>query len=138
MRCRKGRYIRRSKTVFRSAKDRVFGGVCGGLGEHFGVNSNWIRAGFVVGTLITSGVAPILYIVCLFIMPREDRVVLTDSESFPPPIPDVQPRQSRFRSQTEAFDYLTAQFDAIENKIRTMEDHVTSKEYVLKRKFESL
>ena len=127
--------INRSDTVYRSVGDRMFFGVCGGLAKHFGVNSLWIRMGFVLGTIFSSGLAPLLYIICIFIMPREDRVY-----SNVPPIPKEahQPRQPRFGTQREAMEELHRQFDTIEDKVRGMEDYVTSKEYVLKRKFENL
>ncbi|MDJ0838614.1 MAG: PspC domain-containing protein [Acidobacteriota bacterium] len=127
--------INRSDTVYRSANDRMFFGVCGGLAKHFGVNSLWIRMGFVLGTIFSSGLAPLLYVICIFIMPREDRVY-----GCVPPLPEdaCRPRRPRFASQREALDELHRKFDSIENKVRGMEDYVTSKEYVLKRKFENL
>ena len=127
--------------VYRSGRDRVFAGVCGGLADHFGVSSTWLRVGFILGTIISSGtVAPFLYVMCIFLLPR-DGVVMTRRERraarraskvVPPPIPRTH------RSREEAYDHLRHQLDLIEGKIRIMEDHVTSKEYVLKRKFEDL
>jgi len=134
------RKINRSSTVFRSVRDRVAFGVCGGLAEHFQVSSLWLRLGFVLGTLFSGGIAPLLYFICIFIMPREDLV-----RDCVPPLPEEargrrrhrQPRPT-FQSREEAANALHSQFDSIEEKIRRMEDYVTSKEYVLKRKFENL
>ena len=128
------RRIKRSETVMRTTGDRMLFGVCGGLARHFGVNSLWIRLGFVFGTIFTQGLAILLYIICIFIMPREDqRVVCEPCPPCPPPSP-----RTRYASQREALEELHRQFDDIERKVRGMEDYVTSKEYVLKRKFESL
>jgi phage shock protein PspC (stress-responsive transcriptional regulator) len=37
-----------STTLRRSDDERIFAGVCGGLGEHFGVNAWWFRWAFIV------------------------------------------------------------------------------------------
>jgi phage shock protein C len=55
----------------RSRGDRVIAGVCGGLGEFFGINSNWFRAGFLIA-LIPGGVPGILiYIILWLIIPNK-------------------------------------------------------------------
>ncbi len=123
-----------SRKIYRSRTDKVFSGVCGALAEHFGLSSNLLRAGFIIGTLLTSFAIAIVYINCIFVMPldgRSEYQTESRSRSKPPPIP-------KFKNRDEAMIYLDHQFDMIENKVRRMEDHVTSKEYVLKRKFEEL
>jgi phage shock protein C len=56
--------------VYRSKEDRVIGGVCGGLGEYFDVDSTILRLGWVIVTVF-SGIVPgiLIYIVALFIIP---------------------------------------------------------------------
>ena len=55
----------------RSRGDRVIAGVCGGLGEFFGISSNWFRAGFLIA-LIPGGVPGILiYIIMWLIIPNK-------------------------------------------------------------------
>jgi phage shock protein C len=128
MHCNRNRRKRLPRqTVHRSRTDKVFFGVCGGLGEHFNISSNWVRVGFILGSVFTSGVVPIVYLICIFAMPcanQESEVTFEET--------------SRFRTPGDAFTHLESQFDTIEEKIRRLEDHVTSREYVLKRKFESL
>ena len=43
----------------RSSRDRWIAGVCGGLGEFFGLSPAWFRVGFVIA-LIPGGVPGIL------------------------------------------------------------------------------
>lgn len=125
--------IKRSETVTRSARDRWFFGVCGGLAEHFGVSSVWIRLGFIMGFFFTQGLAFLLYVICIFIIPREHAAARSTCGY------RDQPRKSpRFANQRQTLEELHRQFDDIERKVRGMEDYVTSKEYVLKRKFENL
>jgi phage shock protein C len=59
------------KTLRRSRRNRVFFGVCGGLGDFFGVNPNWFRLGFLIA-LIPGGVPGILiYLLMWIIIPSE-------------------------------------------------------------------
>jgi phage shock protein C len=55
----------------RSRGDRVIAGICGGLGEFFGINSNWFRAGFLLA-LIPGGIPGILiYVILWLIIPNK-------------------------------------------------------------------
>ena len=53
----------------RSRSNRVIAGVCGGLGEFFGISATWFRVGFLIA-LIPGGVPGILaYLLCWIIIP---------------------------------------------------------------------
>lgn len=52
-----------------STTDKSIGGVCGGLGEYFGVDSSLIRVGFVIFTF-AGGSGGLLYIVLWLILPE--------------------------------------------------------------------
>lgn len=54
--------------LYRSATNRVFGGVCGGLGDYFEVDPTLVRVVFVVLAL-WGGVGILLYLVLLVVMP---------------------------------------------------------------------
>ncbi len=54
----------------RSNTDRIIAGVCGGLGEFFGINPWWFRLGFLLA-LLPGGVPGLAaYIVMWIIIPR--------------------------------------------------------------------
>ncbi len=57
--------------VARSLMDRVFGGVCGGLGAYLGINPWWLRVTFVVLTLLSNGVVALLYLILWWILPPD-------------------------------------------------------------------
>lgn len=60
-----GRSLRRSRS------NRVFAGVCGGLGEFFGISAIWFRLAFLVA-LIPGGIPGIVaYLIFWVIIPRE-------------------------------------------------------------------
>jgi phage shock protein PspC (stress-responsive transcriptional regulator) len=60
-----------STTLRRSADQKIFAGVCGGLGEHFDINAWWFRWAFII--LAFFGFAGIaLYILAWLLIPRSD------------------------------------------------------------------
>lgn len=63
------------KRLYRSTRDRVFGGVCSGLSEYAQVDKGLLRFLTAVAILVT-GVFPglIAYILCVLIVPTEDAV----------------------------------------------------------------
>jgi phage shock protein PspC (stress-responsive transcriptional regulator) len=55
----------------RSRRNRVIGGVCGGLSEFFGIGAFWFRLAFFIAS-IPGGVPGIgLYLLCWLIIPSE-------------------------------------------------------------------
>lgn len=60
--------------MYRSFTDRVFGGVCGGLGAVLRINAWWIRAAFVLLALLTSGAFALLYVILWWMLPQETLV----------------------------------------------------------------
>jgi phage shock protein C len=58
------------KVLRRSRSNRVLGGVCGGLGEFFGISPFWFRLGFVLASLPGGlpGIVP--YLLCWMIIPK--------------------------------------------------------------------
>ena len=70
---RGGRKMYRGKRLYRSGKDKILGGVCGGIGEYLNVDPVIIRLLWVVGTLISMGAGIILYIIAWIIIPRNPK-----------------------------------------------------------------
>jgi phage shock protein C len=62
-----------AKKFTRSNKERIFGGICGGLAEYINIDPVLLRIVFVVITLSTGIIfGVILYIVLMFIIPEND------------------------------------------------------------------
>ena len=58
------------KELRRSTTDRVFAGVCGGLGEYFGIDSNIVRVLWVLFAL-GGGRGLLVYLICALLIPEE-------------------------------------------------------------------
>jgi phage shock protein PspC (stress-responsive transcriptional regulator) len=58
-----------SRGLRRSRHNRILAGVCGGLGEFFGISASWFRLAFLIA-LIPGGVPGVLaYLLLWLIMP---------------------------------------------------------------------
>lgn len=59
------------KRLYRSETDSKIAGVCGGLGEEFGIDGNIVRLATVFACVV-SGIAPLLitYIAAWIILPK--------------------------------------------------------------------
>ena len=57
------------KKLYRSKKDQIIGGVCGGIAEYFGIDSTLVRLAFVLFALI-EGAGIIAYIIAWIIIPE--------------------------------------------------------------------
>ena len=59
------------KKLYRSTSDRMIAGICGGLGEYFGLDSTLVRLIFVFGAILTGSALFWAYIIILLIVPEE-------------------------------------------------------------------
>ena len=58
------------KTLRRSRRNRIIAGVCGGLGEFFGISATWFRLAFLLA-LIPGGIPGfLLYLIMWIIVPN--------------------------------------------------------------------
>lgn len=57
------------KTLYKSDTNKVIGGVCGGLGEYFGIDPTAIRVVLVI-LMFAFGTGLLAYIIAWLIMPK--------------------------------------------------------------------
>ena len=70
------------RRLYRSRTDRILGGVCGGLGEYLGVDSNLIRIVWILLSFVY-GVAIIIYIIAWILLPEKPEIEV-EPQSAPP------------------------------------------------------
>jgi len=58
------------KRLYRSQKDRILFGVCGGLGAYFKIDSNIFRILFII-LMFGSGIGLLLYVALVIFIPNE-------------------------------------------------------------------
>ena len=62
------------KRLYRSSDNRVFAGICGGLGEYFDVDPTVVRVVYVLLSLLTAFMGILLYIILVFVIPNRPRI----------------------------------------------------------------
>jgi phage shock protein PspC (stress-responsive transcriptional regulator) len=60
-----------TQRLFRSSRNKVIGGVCGGLGDYFDVDATLIRLIAVVGAFASFGAAALGYLLIWVIVPQD-------------------------------------------------------------------
>ena len=63
----------KTKKLYRSKKDKVIAGVCGGIGKYASVDSNIVRLIWVIGTLLLFGIGIIVYLIAWLILPEKEK-----------------------------------------------------------------
>jgi phage shock protein PspC (stress-responsive transcriptional regulator) len=58
------------KPLRRSSDNRILLGICGGLGEFFGINPIWFRLAFVIAAIPGGLPGILLYLILWVIMPK--------------------------------------------------------------------
>lgn len=80
------------RKLFRSRKQRILGGVCGGLGDYFGVDPTLIRLAWVIFCLVW-GAGLIFYLIAWIVIPPAPDYV--DVQPVPPGAPSTAATQGR-------------------------------------------
>ena len=62
------------KKIFLSNTDRKIGGVCGGLGEYFEMDSTIFRVIFILIAVLSWGIGIIAYLLVWAVIPRKPKV----------------------------------------------------------------
>ncbi len=58
------------KKLYKSRSNKVLAGVCGGIGDYFGVDPTWIRLAWVLFSMM-GGSGLLAYIIAALIVPDE-------------------------------------------------------------------
>jgi phage shock protein C len=59
----------RARRLQRIREGQQVAGVCNGLAAYAELDVDWVRTGFVLGTLVTAGILGLVYIALVFILP---------------------------------------------------------------------
>ncbi len=60
----------KQKRLYRSEKEKILGGVCGGVAEYYGWDPTLVRIAWILVSLVY-GAGILLYVLCWIIMPKK-------------------------------------------------------------------
>lgn len=89
------------KRLYRSPTDKVLGGVCGGLGEYFGVDPVFVRVIAVILLFASEGFGFLAYIIAWIIIPKRQLEMAVQDEQ-----PTDQEQPTRQEEPSEWKTYL--------------------------------
>jgi phage shock protein C len=59
------------RKLYRSRRDRVIGGVCGGVAEYFNIDPVWVRIVWVLA-IFAKGLGLVAYVLCWLLIPERE------------------------------------------------------------------
>ncbi len=59
------------KKLYRSKRDNMIGGVCGGVAEYFGLDSSLVRLGWILFCAL-AGSGVLAYLICCVVIPKNE------------------------------------------------------------------
>ena len=68
------------RKIYRSRKDRVIAGICGGVAEYFNIDPVWVRVGWVL-SIFLKGLGLIAYVLSWILIPEREEAVSSGTES---------------------------------------------------------
>ena len=118
--------------LYRSSKESVFFGVCGGIAEHFDLAPWAIRLIAIVITLMSGGLPVVLiYIILGFTLKKAPPVRFDNYE-------DEEFWNTYQDSRSAALRKIHRTFERLEKRLQRMETIVTSPGFELEDKFKNL
>ena len=61
------------KRLYRSSKNKIIAGICGGIGEYLGIDPVIVRLVWVIFTLLSFGAGILAYVIAWLIIPRNPK-----------------------------------------------------------------
>lgn len=121
------------KRLYRSNRERVIAGVCGGIAERYGWDPVLLRIATVLSFFIFAGPLIILaYIIAWMVIPRKPasaRALSPDEETFWRGVSD---------KPSVTFSNLRYKFMDLDDRLQRMDRSVTSNEWRLRKEFRDL
>jgi len=59
-----------AKRLYRSSRNKVIAGVCGGIAEYFGIDATWVRLATAV-LVVAAGASAVLYVLLWLFLPDD-------------------------------------------------------------------
>ena len=98
------------KKLYKSRKNKMLGGICGGIGEYFQIDPTLVRLGFIALCLLAGG-GLIAYIIALIVVPEAPEGYNPTAEEAPKTDPAKAPDGEPEATDTNTEDSGDTPFD---------------------------
>lgn len=120
----------RPHKLYKQAKSGVLFGICSGISDYFGLSVMGVRALFVLGSFF-SPLFFLAYILMIFLLESRPEELYVSHE-------ELRFRRSAHFAPRDLFSSVKHQFRKTEDRVRRMENYVTSSEFELQQKYRDL
>ncbi|MGE3477092.1 MAG: envelope stress response membrane protein PspC [Rhodospirillaceae bacterium] len=126
----------RRKFYLDKQNGKIFG-VCAGIADYFDWDVTIVRVLCVAGTIIAGGWPIVVYLVAAWMI--ENKPAGGTYEEMRASIDDTR-REAEYRRPAGAWRFtdVKSRFDRVENRLRTLENVVTSREFQMDRELRGL
>ncbi len=100
------------KKIYRSEKNRMIAGVCGGLADYFSVDPSLMRLFFILLTLV-GGLGIVFYVLLWILAPRESSIELPPKDAVKQNVDEIKSKATE--SGQKIKDYVSGQKDKPED-----------------------
>jgi phage shock protein C len=69
-----------AKKLYRSRREKVIAGVCGGVAEYFNIDPVWVRIGWVLSVFV-KGLGLVAYLLCWVLIPERESALSSQEEA---------------------------------------------------------
>lgn len=124
-------YPRRRPRIYKSTRDRVFAGVCGGIAEHFNVEPWGVRLLFIILTLMGMAFVPPVYVIMAWVLKTapDEHFTSYEQEEF----------WNTFQSsRSDALRKVHRSFEMLDKRLQRMESIVTKPAFELEEEWRNL
>lgn len=117
--------------LYRNQEQGIITGVCAGIADYFDISKGVVRFLFVLGFLFNALLTVICYIILSAVLEKRPPQVFSDEEE------ETFWKGVSF-SPSETFGELRYKFRTMNERLKKMEDYVTSSEFELENKYKNL
>lgn len=129
--------IRRGRKFYRDKDNAKIAGVCAGMADYFGWDVTIVRIGWVLATIFSGGWPIVAYVLAAWLVDDKPRALTYREDSRYAEARDEIDTSRRaiatYRPRTWQFSDVKNRFDRVEDRLRTLEQCVTSREFQMDR-----
>jgi phage shock protein C len=131
---------RRGRKFYLDKENAKISGVCSGMADYFGWDVTIVRIGWVVATIASGGWPIVAYILAAWLVdPKPQGLTYNHDDRYQAARAEIdEARRAAHRPRTWQFSDVKGRFNRVEDRLRTLEQVVTSREFQMDRELRGM